>query len=69
VLSFASLVTVHVSIVAGLVYRRPRWRALAAAIVAPLAPFWSFRSGMPLRAALWLGSALVYAVAMLLARK
>jgi hypothetical protein len=69
VLSFAALITAHVAIVAGLLYRRPRWRALAAAIVAPLAPFWSFRSGMPVRAAIWIGSALVYVIARFLARK
>ena len=41
VLAFATLVTVHVAIVLGLAWRYPRWRALAALVVPPLAPYWA----------------------------
>jgi hypothetical protein len=61
VLAFATLVTSHVTIVAGLVGLRPRKRALLALFVAPLAPYWALRTGMRIRAAVWVASALAYA--------
>ncbi len=69
VLAFASLVTAHVTLVAGLAARAPRWRAPVAAFIAPLAPFWGLRSGMRLRSAIWIASAAVYAVARWLAAR
>ena len=39
VIAFATLVTVHVAIVLGLAWQSPRWRALAAFFVPPLAPY------------------------------
>jgi hypothetical protein len=69
VATFASLATAHVTIVAGLAGRPPRWRALAASIVVPLAPFWGFRERMHVRAALWISSAVAYAVARWLAAR
>jgi hypothetical protein len=69
VLSFATLVTAHVTLVAGLAARSPRWRAAVAALVAPLAPYWGLRSRMPVRSALWVASALAYALARLQARR
>jgi hypothetical protein len=68
-LSFATLVTAHVAIVAGLARRPPRWRAAVAAVVAPLAPFWAARSGMHVRAVVWLMSAVVYGVALWVASR
>lgn len=53
VLSFAVLVTAHVSIVAGLLARPPRWRAPVGLIAAPLAPYWAAREGMWIRALAW----------------
>jgi hypothetical protein len=60
VLAFATLVTVHVAIVLGLAFRDPRWRALAAFFVPPLAPYWALRSGMAVRGAIWIGSVVLY---------
>jgi hypothetical protein len=60
VLAFASLVTVHVTIVAGLLGRPPRWRAVLAAFVAPLAPLWGWFEGMTVRAILWVVCAAAY---------
>jgi hypothetical protein len=60
VLAFATLVTVHVAIVLGLAVRDPRWRALAALFVPPLAPYWAFRDGMKVRGGIWLGSVVLY---------
>jgi hypothetical protein len=61
VLAFATLVTVHVAIVLGLALRDPRWRALAAFVVPPLAPYWALQSGMIARGAIWIGSVVLYA--------
>jgi hypothetical protein len=60
VLAFATLVTVHVAIVLGLAWRDPRWRALAAFVVPPLAPYWALRSGMMVRGAIWIVSVVLY---------
>jgi hypothetical protein len=67
-LAFATLVTAHVTLVVGLVAREPRWRALAAAVVPPLAPFWGVREGMPVRATLWVAGAVAYALAWIASR-
>ena len=61
VLAFAALVTAHVLLVLGLAARPPRWRALVALVVPPLAPWWG-RAAMRLRAAAWIVAALAYAV-------
>jgi hypothetical protein len=68
VLAFAVLATVHVAIVAGLAGRAPRWRALPALVVAPLAPYWAWPT-MRRRAVLWLASAAAYVVLHVLARR
>jgi hypothetical protein len=60
-LAFATLVTVHLAIVLGLVSREPRWRAIVAFFVPPLAPYWAFRGGMVVRACIWIGSVALYA--------
>ena len=62
VLTFATLVTSHVAIIAGLFGVRPRKRAVLAFFVAPLAPYWGFRAGMRFRAVLWVTTAIAYAV-------
>jgi len=63
ILAFATAVTAHVGIVAGLAMRTPRWRAPVALFVAPLAPYWALRNGMRLRAALWVAALLTYLIA------
>jgi hypothetical protein len=60
-LAFATLVTMHVAIVFGLAQKEPRWRALAAFLVPPLAPYWAFCHGMKVRAAFWVASVALYA--------
>jgi hypothetical protein len=61
VLAFAIVVTAHVTLVAGLAGRSPRWRALAALVVPPLAPYWGW-VGLRRRSVLWLAGAAAYAV-------
>jgi hypothetical protein len=62
VLAFASWVTAHVALVAGLAVRRPRWRAVAALAIVPLAPWWGRTEGMHRRTVAWVVGALAYAL-------
>jgi hypothetical protein len=66
VVAFATLVTAHVTIVAGLARRRLGWRALLALIVMPLAPFFALREHMKARGIVWLTALGSYAVALAL---
>ncbi len=59
-LAFASLCTVHVAIVFSLLKQHPRWRALVAFVVPPLAPYWALRTGMVVRGGIWIGSVILY---------
>jgi hypothetical protein len=61
VLAFAAAVTAHVTLVLGLAGRAPRWRALAALVVPPLAPYWGW-SGLRTRAVLWVAAIAAYGV-------
>jgi len=61
VLAFAVAFTAHVTLVAGLAGRTPRWRALVALVVPPLAPYWGW-AGLRRRSALWLVAVAAYAV-------
>lgn len=69
VVGFAALVTTHVTIVFGLATHAPRWRALAALLVPPLAPWWAARERMHVRAGVWVLAALVYGAALVLATR
>jgi hypothetical protein len=66
--AFATLATAHVALVWGLAWRPPRWRALLALPLVPLAPYWGFREGMHVRSAIWALSAVSYILLRLLAR-
>ena len=68
VLAFALFVTAHVAITYGLVFRRPRWRAPLAFLVAPLAPYWAWREHMRIRAGIWAVALVLYVVATIVAR-
>ncbi len=67
--AFAALVTTHVTIAAGLLRRRPRWHALLAFVVAPLAPYYAAREQMRARTFAWIGALVVYVTALVLARR
>lgn len=69
VVAFAAWITAHITIAVSLASRRPRWRAPAALLVVPLAPFWAARSGMRVRSAIWIVSAVVYGIARWLAAR
>lgn len=66
IVGFAFLLTVHVAIAFGLVKQRPRWHALLAFFVPPLAPWFALRQQMRKRGFMWIGGAVVYAIAVLL---
>ena len=65
--TFALLVTAHVWIVVGLLWRRPRWRAPIALFAFPLAPYWAVREQMTVRGIAWIAGAVGYLVARALA--
>jgi hypothetical protein len=65
--AFALLATAHLAIVAGLLRQPPRWRSVAALVIAPLAPYWAIRDRMYVRAVAWLVGAVAYAIARRLA--
>lgn len=64
IVAFATLVTVHITLVFGLACRPRRWRGLLALVVAPLAPWWGWQARMRVRGALWVAAATVYGVAL-----
>ncbi len=67
-LSFATFVTAHIAIAGRLLFRREdRWRGLVVVVAPPLAFLWAVRRGWRASAALWAGSVVVYAVALLAA--
>lgn len=63
VLAFATAVTAHVTLVFGLARRAPRWHALIALVVPPLAPVWGMRARMTVRSVAWVTGVVAYAVA------
>lgn len=68
IVGFALLATVHVALVWGLAFRKPRWRALVAFVVPPAAPVFGFMEKMRLRSILWIAAAVIYLVAFGFAR-
>jgi hypothetical protein len=68
-LAFATLITTHLSLVAGLTRHPPWWRALVALVAVPLAPYWGRTAHMKGRASLWVMSAVAYVVLRLLAAR
>ena len=64
ILTLALLVHVgaHVAIVVGLLQSRAWGRAALALLVAPLAPWWGWSSGMKRRVWTWVGSLAVFAI-------
>jgi len=68
VISLALFITAHVTITYGLAVRHPRWRALVAFFVPPLAVFWAWRERMRVRAGIWATALVLYVVATLIAR-
>jgi hypothetical protein len=64
VAAFAALLTAHVTLSVGLLRRAPRWHALVAFFVAPLAPWWGWQAHMRFRGAVWVAAATIYAAAL-----
>jgi hypothetical protein len=69
IVAFAFVVTMHVAIVLALAKRKPRWRALAAFVVPPLAPYFAWKEHMRKRMAFWTVGLAVYLVMLLLASR
>ncbi len=69
VIAFATLLTTHVALTIGLARRAPRWRALVAFLVPPLAPWWGWQERMRARGVLWIAAAVLYALMLTLASR
>jgi hypothetical protein len=69
IVTFAFVITMHVAIALGLASRQPRWRALVALVVPPLAPYWAWQEHMRKRMGLWAFGVVVYLVLLLLASR
>lgn len=67
VLSFAFVMTIHVSIALGLLTRPPRYRGFVALFVPVIGLVWAWQSSMRARVWMWIIGAVVYVVALLLA--
>lgn len=65
--AFALFVTAHVALAARLCLRRPRWRGPVAFFVPPLAPYWGAAERMTATSMTWVGSLVVYVVALIAA--
>jgi hypothetical protein len=63
VVSFATLVTVHVSLAFGLFTRDPRWHGLVALVAPPLALYLGWKERRKGRVFFWVASLAVYAAA------
>jgi hypothetical protein len=63
IVSFAALVTAHVSLSAGLAARDPWWRGALAFVVPPLAPFWGVKEKLRARTIAWVAAVAAYAAA------
>ncbi len=60
------LALAHISIVVRLAVRQtPRWRALLALVVVPLAPWWAHRAHWQRQSYTWLLALVLYALALL----
>ena len=62
-LGLAALVTAHLSIVYGLLWRPPRWRAPVALFTVVPGPVWAWRERMHVRAVVFVLGAVAYALA------
>jgi hypothetical protein len=60
--ALVAFASAHVALVAGLARRGPLWRALAALVAPPLAPWWGWGLGMRKRAIAWAASLALYAI-------
>lgn len=62
VLTFASWLTVHLSITVELFGQPPRWRSALCLLppLSPVAAYWALRQGMHRRAGLWGASGVVH---------
>lgn len=67
VVPLAAFFTLHVALSASLAGDKPRWRALVAFVVPPLAPVYGFRAGRRKMAIAWLALLGVYVIARIVA--
>jgi len=59
--ALAAFLGAHGALVVGLARRHPRWRAAAALVVPPLAPWWGRRAGLRIATIVWCAALALYA--------
>jgi hypothetical protein len=69
VVTFATLVTSHVTLTIHLARSRPRWRAPVAFFVAPLTPWWGWHERARIRVVVWVLAAVGYAITWVFVRR
>jgi hypothetical protein len=52
----------HVTLLGSLALRAPRYRAIVALVVPPLAPYWAWRDGLKVRVYVWAATLTVYGI-------
>lgn len=67
VVSFATFVTAHVTLIYGLFARRPAWQAALAIPLFPLAAYYGYAERLRVRTALWVGAGAAYVAARVVA--
>ena len=65
--ALAVFLAAHVALVAGLARRPPRWRAVVALLVPPLAPWWGYRAGLRVATIAWCAALALYAAGVVVA--
>lgn len=66
-IAFGVLTTAHVALLFVLAGQPPRWRAVAALIVPPLAPYWGWQEQARFASATWVFGLIAYVVSLLIA--
>jgi len=59
--ALAAFLGAHGTLVVGLARRHPRWRAAAALVVPPLAPWWGRGAGLRVPTIVWCAALALYA--------
>jgi hypothetical protein len=66
-LALLAFIAAHLALVAGIARRGLWWRAAAALVFAPLAPWWGWQAAMRRRTLAWAAALAIYAFAVAVA--
>lgn len=66
-LAFGAWVTSHLLLVLGVARREGPWRGVLSLVAPPLAPIWGLKHQLKIRSGVWIGSLVLYVVALIAA--